>query len=149
MLVLIKITCSNKHTTLNQCCENSRSVKFLSVGRGPHIACGYGAGLNCSEELKGLHNIFCGLHRVGCKTCWEISPYKRYCTPWTQSRWKHLQNRFVWCVKPAVGNLRSLDWIWPSSVAFKREPPGSLREELLIPGRKFVPGRNWGGKAVD
>jgi len=24
-----------------------------------------------------------------------------------------------------------------------------LREEFLIPGRKFVPGRNWGGKAVD
>jgi len=27
-------------------------------------------------------------------------------------------------------------------------PLGSLREEISIPGRKFVPGRNWGGKAV-
>jgi len=28
-------------------------------------------------------------------------------------------------------------------------PTGSLREEFLIPGRKFVPGRNWGGRDVD
>jgi len=34
-------------------------------------------------------------------------------------------------------------------VVLKREPLGSLREEFLIPGRKFVPGRNWRGKAVD
>jgi len=34
-------------------------------------------------------------------------------------------------------------------VVLKREPLGSLREEFLIPGRKFVPGRNWGGKAVN
>jgi len=34
-------------------------------------------------------------------------------------------------------------------VILKREPLGSLGEEFLIPGRKFVPGRNWGGKAVD
>jgi len=26
---------------------------------------------------------------------------------------------------------------------------GSLREEFFIPGRKFIPGRNCGGKAVD
>jgi len=31
----------------------------------------------------------------------------------------------------------------------KRVPLGSLWEEFLFPGRKFVPGRNWGGKAVD
>jgi len=29
-------------------------------------------------------------------------------------------------------------------VVLKREPLGSLREEFVIPGRKFVPGRNWG-----
>jgi len=29
------------------------------------------------------------------------------------------------------------------------EPLGSLREEFLIPGRKFVPGINWGEKAAD
>ena len=34
-------------------------------------------------------------------------------------------------------------------VVFKREPLGSLREECLIPRRKFVPGGNWGGKAVN
>jgi len=34
-------------------------------------------------------------------------------------------------------------------VVLKREPLGSLREEFLIPGRKFVPGRSWGGKAVE
>jgi len=28
-------------------------------------------------------------------------------------------------------------------------PLGSLREEFLIPGRRFVAGRNWGGEAVD
>jgi len=28
-------------------------------------------------------------------------------------------------------------------------PLGSLMEEFLIPGRNFVPGRNWGGNAVD
>jgi len=28
-------------------------------------------------------------------------------------------------------------------------PLRSLREEFSIPGRKFVPERNWGGKAVD
>ena len=35
------------------------------------------------------------------------------------------------------------------TVVLKRESLGSLREEFLIPGRKFVPGRSWGGKAVD
>jgi len=35
------------------------------------------------------------------------------------------------------------------AVVLKRVPPDSLREEFLIPGRKIVPGRNWGGKAVD
>jgi len=34
-------------------------------------------------------------------------------------------------------------------MVLKREPLGSLREEFQIPGRKFVPGRNWGGKAVE
>jgi len=34
-------------------------------------------------------------------------------------------------------------------VVLKREPLGSLKEEFLIPRRKFVPGKNWGGKAVD
>jgi len=33
-------------------------------------------------------------------------------------------------------------------VVLKREPLGSLREEFLIPGRNFAPGRNWGRKAV-
>jgi len=35
------------------------------------------------------------------------------------------------------------------AVVLKRELLGSLREEFLIPGRKFIPGRNWGGKDVD
>jgi len=30
-----------------------------------------------------------------------------------------------------------------------RAPLGSLREEFFIPGKEFIPGRNWGGKAVD
>jgi len=34
-------------------------------------------------------------------------------------------------------------------VVLKWELLGSLREEFLIPERKFVPGGNWGGKAVD
>jgi len=34
-------------------------------------------------------------------------------------------------------------------MVLKGEPLGSLREEFLIPGRKLVPGRSWGGKAVD
>jgi len=28
-------------------------------------------------------------------------------------------------------------------------PLDSVREEFLIPGRKFVPGKNWRGKVVD
>jgi len=35
-----------------------------------------------------------------------------------------------------------------SAVVLKWEPLGSLKEEFQTPGRKFVPGRNWGGKAV-
>jgi len=35
------------------------------------------------------------------------------------------------------------------AVVLKREPLGSLREEFLIPGGKFAPGRNWEGKAVE
>jgi len=34
-------------------------------------------------------------------------------------------------------------------VVFKQEPLCSLREEFLILGRKFLPGRNRGGKSVD
>jgi len=34
-------------------------------------------------------------------------------------------------------------------VVLKREPLGSLREEFIFPGRKFVPGMNRGGNAVD
>jgi len=34
-------------------------------------------------------------------------------------------------------------------VVLKREPLGSLWEEFFIPGRKFVLGSNWGGKAAD
>jgi len=34
------------------------------------------------------------------------------------------------------------------TVVLKREPLGSPREEVLIPGRKFAPWKNWGGKAV-
>ena len=33
-------------------------------------------------------------------------------------------------------------------MVLKWKPLGSLREEFWIPGRKFVPGRNWGGKAA-
>jgi len=33
-------------------------------------------------------------------------------------------------------------------VVLKRVTRDSLSEEFLIPGRKFVPGRNWGGKSV-
>jgi len=33
-------------------------------------------------------------------------------------------------------------------MTLKRVPLVSLRE-ALIPGRKFVPGRNWGGNTVD
>jgi len=29
-------------------------------------------------------------------------------------------------------------------VVLKQVPLGSLREEFLIPGRNFFPGRNWG-----
>jgi len=36
-----------------------------------------------------------------------------------------------------------------SPVVLKQVPLGSLNEEFVIPGRKFVPGRNWGGKTVD
>jgi len=32
------------------------------------------------------------------------------------------------------------------AVVLNREPLDSLREEFLFVGRKFVPGRNWGGK---
>jgi len=35
--------------------------------------------------------------------------------------------------------------IW--SVVLKRVALGSPREEFLIPGRKCVSGRNWGGKS--
>jgi len=34
-------------------------------------------------------------------------------------------------------------------VVLKWESLGSLREEFLTPGRKFVPRGSWGGKAVD
>jgi len=34
-------------------------------------------------------------------------------------------------------------------VILKRGPLGSLWEEFFIPGMKFVPGRNWEGKAVN
>jgi len=34
-------------------------------------------------------------------------------------------------------------------VVLKRLPFHSPREEFAIPGWKFVPGWNWGGKAVD
>jgi len=42
-------------------------------------------------------------------------------------------------------------WKFGSSepVVLRREPFGSLREEFLFLGRKFVPERNCGGKAVD
>jgi len=33
-------------------------------------------------------------------------------------------------------------------VFLKRVLLGSLREEFLIPGKIFVPGKNWGGKPV-
>jgi len=36
-----------------------------------------------------------------------------------------------------------------TAVVLKQEPFGSLREEFLISGRKFVPGNNWAGKAVE
>jgi len=34
-------------------------------------------------------------------------------------------------------------------MVLKRVPLGSPKEEFLIPGKNFVPGRNWGGKAMD
>jgi len=34
-------------------------------------------------------------------------------------------------------------------VVLKRVPLGSQREKFFIPGRKFVSGRNWGGKGED
>jgi len=34
-------------------------------------------------------------------------------------------------------------------MVLKQVPLDSLREEFFILGRKFVSGRNWGGKAVD
>jgi len=34
-------------------------------------------------------------------------------------------------------------------VFLERVPLRSLREEFLIPERKFVPGRNWGGINVN
>ena len=34
-------------------------------------------------------------------------------------------------------------------MVLKRVPLGSLSEEFVIPGRKFVPGRNREGKTVD
>ena len=55
-------------------------------------------------------------------------------------------------VRPAI----CLKWPWnwnefdtPALVVLKREPLGSLREEFLIPGRKYVLGSNWGGKGMD
>jgi len=36
-----------------------------------------------------------------------------------------------------------------SPVVLRRVPLGSLRKECLIPGRKFVPRRNWGGESAD
>jgi len=39
--------------------------------------------------------------------------------------------------------------MYSKPVILKRVPLGSLREEFSIPGRKFGPERNWGGKAVD
>ena len=35
------------------------------------------------------------------------------------------------------------------AVVLKLVSLGSLKKEILIPWRKFVLGRNWGGKAVD
>jgi len=34
-------------------------------------------------------------------------------------------------------------------VVLKKLPLGSLREDVLIPGSRFVPGRSLGGKSVD
>jgi len=54
----------------------------------------------------------------------------------------------TWCRVISLAGLGSgLSLSKP--VVLKREPLGSLREEFLIPGRKFAPGRNWGGKAVE
>jgi len=36
-----------------------------------------------------------------------------------------------------------------SPVILKKLPLGSLREDVLIPGSRFVPGRSLGGKSVD
>ena len=35
------------------------------------------------------------------------------------------------------------------AVVLEQVPLGLVKEEFLIPGRKFLPGRDWGGKPVD
>ena len=67
----------------------------------------------------------------------------------------YLDNIAWWLLIRVWGNKR----IWGLSVkrqhsllgavVLKWVPLGSLREEFLIPGRKVVPRRNWGGTAVD
>jgi len=40
-------------------------------------------------------------------------------------------------------------FVYSRTVVFKRVPFDLIWEEFLIPGRKFVPRINWGGKGVD
>jgi len=44
---------------------------------------------------------------------------------------------------------RKAEEILFNTVVLNREPLGSVREEFLIPGRKFAPGSNRGGKVVE
>jgi len=48
-----------------------------------------------------------------------------------------------------VEALTSMTLFESRPVVLKRAPLGSLKEEFLISGGKFVPRRNWGGKAVN
>ena len=73
--------------------------------------------------------IFCmGSRRLEIESACRFSLCSRYLA----SRW------FFWCKHEPT-----------RAVVLKREPLGSLREEFLIPARKFAPRRNWGGRAAE
>ena len=66
-----------------------------------------------------------------------------------QQHQKYSWKFHIWCYNINSGISKISFESFSMAVVLKREQLGSLREEFLIPGRKFVPGRNWGGKAVD
>ena len=56
----------------------------------------------------------------------------------------------LWHFGHNFGARNARKYIKPSkAVVLKREPLESLREEFLIFGKKFAPGKNWGVKAVE